>query len=390
MTIHKISKRVILFYILTLAFTRQAFAEDTQPQQLLLPFKPCPRETIDYSQRIGKPVKIRATRTIKVQTGPKHQSKKNIVAIYIGLPVVDSSQDNIIIEDVKSNKAGPNNVAFSLDGSTLWVEYMDAEPGFQDEILMTFSVEIYQRRAELSNIKPYDLQSPLYQQYTSKNNITDGNEIQNFTLFEAGITPNMDPVTKAKTIYNYVLKKLSYGRPADILSADKTHCGTYSAMFVKMCRDAGIPARRCAGFAFDSTAVNKVLTTVSGHNWAEFYVEGIGWIPVDPTMGDKKDSRKTYYFGAIDNARLCVSKSGFHNNLPLCYKNSAEDKIHFTYDASEFKPFQNPDTIQGAHRFQYRYDKPIQISVIDSYGPSLTILSRQGRFTKPIDSSRQL
>ena len=109
---------------------------------------------------------------------------------------------------------------------------------------------------------------------------------------------------------------------------------------------------------------------MSGHNWAEFYVEGIGWIPVDPTMGDKNDSRKQYYFGAMDNARLCVSKSGCHDILPLWYKTSVQGELIFTQDASNFKPFKYPETIQGVHRFQYRFDKPIQISVPDPYGPS--------------------
>jgi hypothetical protein len=85
----------------------------------------------------------------------------------------------------------------------------------------------------------------------------------------------------------------------------------------------------------------------------------------------------------VDNARLCVSKEGGHDLLPLWYKTSAQAELTFTRDASDFKPFKYPNTIQGVHRFQYRFDRPIQISVPDPYGPSLTIVSIQGNLKKP-------
>lgn len=322
-------------------------------------------------------------------TGENHMSKKNIVALYIGLPIVDSSQDNIIIEDVKSKKAKAHNMAFSSNGNTLWIEYINVQPGFIDEIVITFSVDIYERRAKLVDIKPYNKESLLYRQYTSQPEydgqaFSQDNDQDFKLLYAAKILPDMDPITKAKRIYDYLRRKLSYGRPAEILSGGKPHCGNYASLFVRLCQTTGVPARRCAGFAFGTSSENEQQTDVSGHNWAEYYVEGIGWIPVDPTMGDKNDARKSYYFGSIDNARLCVSKSGYHNCLPLRYKNSADGDLIFSNDASEFKPFKYPDTIQGVHRFQYRYDEPIQISIPEPYGPSLTVLSRQGQFTKPL------
>lgn len=331
---------------------------------------------------------MKAVRRLQITAGRNHQSNNNIVAIYIGLPVVDAAQDNVVIEAVESTRAEPQNMALSVDGGTLWVEYINVEPGFTDEITITFSIDLYERHASFGDIKPYNTQSLLYQRYTA-HRIYDGSEVTDdennseFKLLnEANITPGMNSFAKAKRIYNYLHHRLSYGRPAAIAGGATVHCGTYADLFVRLCRAAGVPARRCAGFAFDSPADDPDKTVVSGHNWAEFYIEPIGWIPVDPTMGDKKDKRKAYYFGTVDNARLCVSKSGFHDRLPLRYKTSADGPLIFTGDASDFEPFKCPDTIQGVHRFQYRYDKPIQISVHNPYGPSLTVLSRQGAFTK--------
>lgn len=360
------------------------------PRKLQLPFKPSAKEPIDFNQRCGEPVRIRAARTIKVAAGEGHQSKNNIVALYIGLPVVDSAQDNVVIESVKSQKADPSNILISLSGDSLLVEYIDVKPGFSDEISLTFTVDIYERHAELAAGGPYDLKSPLYQKYTKSHSpaeeMPSDEDIDSkppLSLKETGIRSNYLPVVKAKKIYDYLGEKLSYGGTSDISGDKKINCATYTYMFVELCRQAGVPARRCAGFAFSANPQDPNKTDVSGHNWAEFYIEGVGWIPVDPTMGDKKDLREKYYFGSVDNGHLCVSKSGFHEQLPLWYKTSARGELVFTENAADFKPFKSPDTIQGVCRFQYRYDRPIQISISDSYGPGLQILSRTGSFVTP-------
>jgi hypothetical protein len=306
--------------------------------------------------------------------------------------MIDEAQDNVIIEDVKSKQNNAYHMAFSPDAHTLWIQYIDVEPGFSDELSLTFSVDLNERRATIANMQPYDRESPLYKRYTSPllythSSVTEGEENQDFKFLRAAkVLTDMNPILKSKRIYDYIHKKLAYGQPTDILNGTRAHCGIYASLFVKLCQVAGVPARRCAGFAFgDHPESNE--KGVAGHNWAEIYLEGVGWIPIDPTMGDKSDIRKRYYFGAIDNARLCISKSGFHDQLPLCYKTSADGDIIFTHNASDFKAFKHPDTIQGVHKFQYRFDWPIHITVPDRYGESLTVLSRHGQFTKPLTNS---
>ena len=388
----RISKLSIPCLVLGLVFLSHAGGGRDKPLALKLPYKVPAREAIDSSQRIGPPVFIRATRLIKVMTDESHQSKRNIVAVYVGLPVVDSAQDKVVIEKVQSKKAKPENVALSSDGGTLWVEYIDVEAGFEDEIQMTYSLEIYERKARLTGVKPYKTQiapfkrfthPPFYHGYKPK----PGDDKYFTYLYEAGVSPIMDPITTAKAIYDYLHKEFAYGRPCEMLGGGRPNCATYTAFFAIMCGNAGVPARRCAGFAFGPPADNAQATNVSGHNWVEFYVEGIGWIPVDPTMGDKTDARKQYYLGSVDNGRLCVSKWGNNDCLPLRYKNPDNNKWVFTFDASEFKPFKKPTAIQGVHLFQYPLDdKPVKIKTSDPYGPSLTITERKGKISKSLNS----
>ncbi|MEM8667106.1 MAG: transglutaminase-like domain-containing protein [Planctomycetota bacterium] len=53
------------------------------------------------------------------------------------------------------------------------------------------------------------------------------------------------------------------------------HCWDFSDCFVTLARAAGVPSRQVAGWLYGS----------SGHVWAEYFREGVGWQQVDPTGG---------------------------------------------------------------------------------------------------------
>jgi hypothetical protein len=90
---------------------------------------------------------------------------------------------------------------------------------------------------------------------------------------------------KVARIYDFVVSYLHYEPQEDERGAlwaliNKTgDCSEYSYLFVALCRAAGIPARVETGFSFH----NLNEKTSDGHMWAEYYLEGYGWIPADPT-----------------------------------------------------------------------------------------------------------
>ena len=43
------------------------------------------------------------------------------------------------------------------------------------------------------------------------------------------------------------------------------------------------------------------------HGWAEFYLDGYGWVPVDPAQAARHPSRRDEYFGGLDPNRLTIS-----------------------------------------------------------------------------------
>ena len=94
-----------------------------------------------------------------------------------------------------------------------------------------------------------------------------------------------NPVAKARKIFLWVRKVMKYVYPPKQRGAEtafKTKegdCGSYTALFISMCRIAGIPARQKSGFHF--TPENK-----GSHVWSEIYLPPYGWTPVDATRKD--------------------------------------------------------------------------------------------------------
>lgn len=116
---------------------------------------------------------------------------------------------------------------------------------------------------------------------------------------------------KARAIYNHVILTVKYDKSGtgwgrgDIYYACDTrrgNCTDFHAMFIGYCRAVGIPARFAIGF---SLPTDRSAGELSGyHCWAECYVNGIGWIPVDASEAAKNPARRAYFFGAHDENRL--------------------------------------------------------------------------------------
>jgi transglutaminase-like putative cysteine protease len=123
------------------------------------------------------------------------------------------------------------------------------------------------------------------------------------------------PYWMARKIYHYVRDKLDYKLTAPgwdsaplLLERGTGSCSEYSFVFIALCRANRIPARYVGGVVTrgDDAFVDNVF-----HRWAEIYLPGIGWIPVDPDRGDKKTPRGIALgFGNLDNTMLVTTVAG--------------------------------------------------------------------------------
>ena len=106
------------------------------------------------------------------------------------------------------------------------------------------------------------------------------------------------PKKKARTIYDWVVDNTHLDQATrgsgrgDIKFMLETgnlggKCADLNALFVGLARAAGVPARHQYGIRIDESAAFKSLgkfgdVSKAQHCRAEFYLAGLGWVPVDP------------------------------------------------------------------------------------------------------------
>ena len=128
---------------------------------------------------------------------------------------------------------------------------------------------------------------------------------------------------KAKAIYDWIVKNMyrdpnikgcGYGDVEKLLVSLGGKCGDIHSVFVALARSVDVPAREIFGLRLPKE--NKRNITSWQHCWAEFYMPGFGWVPVDPSdvrkvmlkkktadLNDVQDLVE-FYFGGIDQYRV--------------------------------------------------------------------------------------
>jgi len=156
-----------------------------------------------------------------------------------------------------------------------------------------------------------------------------------------------DPQDKARAIYNYVVSTMKYdktgegwGRGDAIYACNirKGNCTDFHALFIGMMRASGIPARFEIGFPLPA---DKSSGEIPGyHCWAEFYLEGVGWVPVDASEAWKHPERRDYYFGAHDVNRVLFTRG---RDIRFNPAQDSDPLNYFIYSYAEVdgKPFKD-------------------------------------------------
>ena len=131
-----------------------------------------------------------------------------------------------------------------------------------------------------------------------------------------------DPLAKARAFYDFITQNMGYTyMPSYVLLENiaeecaKSYtgdCGVFAALFIILCRCAGIPAQWQSGLTVEPDFIG-------GHDWARFYTEPYGWLFADPSYGVSakrlgREDRRQFYFGNLDPYRF-VANSAFQAPL---------------------------------------------------------------------------
>ncbi len=123
------------------------------------------------------------------------------------------------------------------------------------------------------------------------------------------------PLAAARAVYGYVLETMRYDKPADqtgwgqgdihwACDMKYGNCTDFHALVIGLLRASGVPARFTIGYAVPD---GKSAPIAGYHCWADFYLDGVGWVPVDASEGWKHPDKRDYYFGHHDANRVALS-----------------------------------------------------------------------------------
>ena len=129
-----------------------------------------------------------------------------------------------------------------------------------------------------------------------------------------------NPYYQARAVYDYLIKNVSYSdyrfskksKIIERLTADQPSGNALdlALIFCAILRSWDIPARPVGGYLVNDKKLSKA------HAWIEFYIENLGWVPVDTVLGsgnmpinlNPQDNPGDYYFGSLDNQHIALSK----------------------------------------------------------------------------------
>jgi len=140
---------------------------------------------------------------------------------------------------------------------------------------------------------------------------------------------------KMRAIYNHVVSTVKYDKTGqgwgrgDIYyacDARRGNCTDFHAIVIGYSRALGIPARFAIGFPLPA---ERGTGQISGyHCWAEVYLKGIGWVPIDASEAAKNPEKREYFFGAHDENRVEFS---IGRDLNLNPKQAGEPLNYLVY-----------------------------------------------------------
>jgi len=274
----------------------------------------------------GEPVAWTGTESVSV---PRDQLPANgTLKVWFPLPIETGPQTNVTIVSIEPAQYIKSQTGTGADLGLVYFEIPLEE--FNEPFLnITATFRFVQHEEHFvidpAKVRPYNTSGAEYQKYTaSGTNIVVTPAMK--AKAEAIVGNETNPYLQAQKIYWYIVDTIPYshaphvwlttsGTPesAYVLDTGIGDCGTQSMYFAALCRSLGIPARATGGY--------QIFPPANGgtHFWAEYYLEGYGWVPVDVTAAetadwsfnataDERHQFKAYYFGSLDPYRYIIQK----------------------------------------------------------------------------------
>ena len=311
---------MLVFLVLALALGCQQQVETPTPSAAPPSIEPASivteeEESITIEEEVVTEVSVsvytnpqtyRITRTLTMRNETAHIDR---IKVWMPMVVEWDSQRNIVTEGTTPSS---NNIwTDSQYGSGLLFWEFRGEPDRGSSLSITdqFVYTCYEVNydIDIDKIGTYDKHGTEYVLFTRSGKYLEANDPDIVETAKELVGDEANAYAAAHSIYDWVIDHMTYQLVGGLKGAKFAYengygeCGDYSALFVALCRAGGIPARPVIGRWATSTAGDW-------HVWAEFYLPGYGWIPVDPTIADST-GKLLDNFGHLDNGRFILNKT---------------------------------------------------------------------------------
>ena len=336
------SRRLSLFLLILVGFSAAGFADSAGLTSSDNSSSAVATRSFEFTYQVHFPA-------VENPAGP--------VRLWIPLPQADGYQDvsSLRIESPVAYSEGRDSEYKNTFGE-FKPTAQQAAAGF--DVTLSFIATRHEHKVALvgatANNAAVSSSDPMFRRYLEPDKLVplDGTIAELAKEHTAGDTTQIE---KARHIYEYVVATMRYDKTGEgwghgdaiwACTAKRGNCTDFHSLLIGMMRASGIPARFEIGFPLPA---DKTAADIPGyHCWAEFYVEGTGWIPVDASEAWKHPDKREYFFGAHDVNRIQFT-TGRDLRLDAAQKGDPLNYFIYPYAELDGKPF---DKLQSHFAFR--------------------------------------
>lgn len=254
--------------------------------------------------------------------------------LFLRIPIPQKTETQRL---VTINSVQPEPFVPSYQGASIYRFYnVDSDTKIQIRQEYSVSRSKVETSVAAGSLKKTGYNNPLlYAAYTEADEFLPADDPAIKKVCKHIIGSETNPYNKAKRIYHFLTSEITAressaadaGRSILTTLEEKTG-GAYdlALLFCTLARAAGVPAIPTAGLLVDH---NKKAVQ---HWWAEFYLNGFGWVPVDLALasGIPFDTgaadNKQWYFGNLDAYHIAFSR-GYQIQTPMQPNGKTTEKV---------------------------------------------------------------
>lgn len=240
-----------------------------------------------------------------------------IKTLNVNIALPENRDNQTILGDINYN-IKPNEILTDIWGQkTALFQFKDIKPGEKTEIQVTTVFESYNVRyfiypENVGSIE--DIPKDIKEKYLLDDEKYQINSKVIQETIKQVVGNEKNPYWIMRNIHQYLIGHLHYlmdgawDTAPTVITNKHGSCSEYSFVFIALCKAAGLPTRYVG-----STWDRKELAYMDDvyHRWVEVYLPNYGWIPTDPTHGDRTTPRdQAYPIGLVRNSALITTQSG--------------------------------------------------------------------------------